>query len=157
MASSTLAPAVPQTRGAPPPDGGDARPIVAGIDGTASGGAAAQTAIAWAKRLGAPIVFAFVRRPPMSWLGEPFYGRRVAAETIRGQRALAAALTAADAAGVDATAELLDGRAARRLIELAQWREARLLITGPRTRRFRPSVPRRVLSAADRPVLVAAA
>jgi nucleotide-binding universal stress UspA family protein len=149
------------TRGAPPvarpPDGGPAGPIVAGVDGTASGQAAAQTAVAWAKRLGAPIVFAFVRRPPMAMLGEPYRGRRVEAETLKGQRALSGALAAADAAGVDATAEILDGRPARRLIELARSRGARLLITGPRTRRLRPSVPRRVLSTADRPVLVAAA
>jgi len=163
MTSSTVPHRQPQetTRGGPPVaearDGDATGPIVAGIDGTASGQAAARTAIAWAKRLAAPIVFVFVRRPPMDGLGEPFYGRRVEAETFRARSALSAALEAAEASGVSATAEILDGVPARGLSELAKLRRARLLVTGPRRRRLRRSVSRRVVSTADRPVLVAAA
>ena len=135
------------------PDG----PILSGVDGTASGEAAAQTAIAWAERLDADVVFVYVRRPPMSALGEPYYGRRVVAETLTARTALSAALRAAEAAGVSASAEIVDGRPAQRLVELAQLRQARLLIAGPRTRRRHRSVPPRVLHSADRPVLVAAA
>jgi nucleotide-binding universal stress UspA family protein len=163
MTSSTMLHRQPQaaTRGAPPVaerrDSGAGGPIVAGVDGTASGQVAARTAIAWGKRLAAPIVFVFVRRPPMDALGEPYYGRRVEAETLRARSALSAALEAADASGVSATAEILDGSAAPRLLELARLRNARLVVTGPRTRGRRRSVPPSVLSSSDRPVLVAAA
>lgn len=162
MRSSTIAHREPQasTRGAPPVahsrEGNARGPILAGIDGTASGEVAAQNAIAWAKRLDASVVFVYVRRPPMSALGEPFYGRRVEAETLTARSALAPALEAAEAAGVTASAEIIDGRPAQRLVELAHLRQARLLMTGPRTRWHR-SVPRGVLRHADRPVFVAAA
>jgi nucleotide-binding universal stress UspA family protein len=158
MATSILEHGAPRaaTRGAPPDRAGRG-PIVVGVDGTASGEAAAQAAIAWAERLDAGVVFVFVRRPPMDALGEPYYGRRVEAATLAARSALAPALEAATAAGVSASSEIVDGRPAQRLVELARLRQARLLITGPRTRRRHRSVPRRVVRSADRPVLVAAA
>src|SRR5688500_17013428 len=110
-------------------DGHVPGPILAGVDGTASGEAAARTAIAWAKRLDSTVVFVHVRRPPMSALGEPFYGRRVEARTLTARGALSAAVRAAEASGVSATAEVVDGRPARRLVELAKLRRARMLIT----------------------------
>jgi nucleotide-binding universal stress UspA family protein len=163
MATTAVLHREPQaaTRGAPsatqPRDAGAPAPIIAGVDGTAGGLVAARTAIAWAKQLAAPIVFVFVRRPPMDGLGAPFYGRRVEAETLRARSALSAALAAAETSGVNASAEILDGPPARRLSELANLRKARLLVTGPRKRHLRRSVSRMVLSTADRPVLVAAA
>lgn len=163
MASSTVAHREPHasTRGAPPVarsrDVDGQGPILAGVDGTPSGEVAVKTAIAWSKRLDASVVFVYVRRPPMSALGEPFYGRRVEAETLTARSALAPALEAAEAAGVSASAEIVDGSPAQRLVELAQLRQARMLITGPRTRRRHRSVPRGVLRHTDRPVLVAAA
>ena len=163
MASSTVAHREPHasTRGAPrvaqSRDVDGQGPILAGVDGTPSGEVAVKTAIAWSKRLDASVVFVYVRRPPMSALGEPFYGRRVEAETLTARRALAPALEAAEAAGVSASAEIVDGSPAQRLVELAQRRQARMLITGPRTRRRHRSVPRGVLHHTDRPVLVAAA
>ena len=70
MATSILEHRAPRaaTRGAPPMahrrDGDGRGPIVAGIDGTASGEVAAQAAIAWAERLDASVVFVYVRRSP---------------------------------------------------------------------------------------------
>jgi nucleotide-binding universal stress UspA family protein len=139
---------------APPQD--DA-PIVAGIDASPSGAIAARTAIAWARRLSAPLVFVHVRRSPSSALGEPYYQRRLEAATLAARGALSAALTAADEAGVAASAEVLDGRPAERLVELARLRGARLLVTGRRPRRFRCSVGRTVQRLAQNPVLVASA
>jgi nucleotide-binding universal stress UspA family protein len=132
-------------------------PVVAAVDASASGAAAARTAISMAVRLGAPVVFVYVRRVPPSTLGAPYYQRRLDAEMAVATEALGDALTAAERAGVTASGEELDGSPARRLVEFARLRGARLLVLGARRRRFRRSVSRRVIRAADRPVLVAEA
>lgn len=131
-------------------------PIVAAVDASGSGAAAAREAVAIAKRLGAPVVFVYVREGPSSILGEPYYQRRLDAEMARAKRALGEALAAATQAGVAASGEVLEGAPARQLVEFAHLRSARLVVLGPRRqRRFRMSVSRRVARRADRPVMVA--
>ena len=132
-------------------------PVVAGVDGSSSGEAAARTAISIARRLAAPVVFVYVRGGPSSLLGEPYYQRRLDREMVVGRRALSDALAMAELAGVEASGEQLDGRPAGRLVEFARIRGARLVVTGSRRRRFGPSVSRRVIRSADRPVLIAGA
>ena len=133
-------------------------PIVAAVDASASGAAAARTAIAMAQRLHAPVVFVYVRDGPSSLLGEPYYQRRLDAETASARSALGEALAAAERAGVAASGEVLDGPPAQRLVEFAESRAARLVVLGPpRRRRLRRSVSRQVVGAADRPVMVAGA
>jgi nucleotide-binding universal stress UspA family protein len=105
----------------------DDAPVVAAVDASATGAEAARTAIAAAGRLAAA------------------------------KRALGAALAAAEGAGVTASGEELDGSPARRLLEFAHLRGARLVVLGSRRRRFGRSVSRSVIRAADRPVLVAGA
>jgi nucleotide-binding universal stress UspA family protein len=133
----------------------DDAPVVAAVDASATGAEAARTAIAAARRLGAPVVFVYVRRGPSSILGEPYYQRRLDAEMAAAKRTLGAALAAAERAGVAASGEELDGSPARRLLEFARLRGARLVVLGSRRRRFGRSVSRSVIRAADRPVLVA--
>jgi nucleotide-binding universal stress UspA family protein len=135
----------------------DDAPVVAAVDASASGAAAARTAISLARRLGAPVVFVYVRRGPSSILGEPYYQRRLDAEIFAAKRALGAALAVAERAGVAASGEELAGSPARRLVEFARLRGARLVVLGSRRRRFGRSVSRSVIRAADRPVLVAGA
>jgi nucleotide-binding universal stress UspA family protein len=135
----------------------DGDPVVAAVDASASGAAAARTAISLARRLAAPVVFVYVRRGPSSLLGEPYYQRRLDAEMAVADRALGAALAAAERAGVLASSEELDGPPARRLVEFARLRGARLVVLGSRRQRLRRSVSRGVIQAADRPVLVAGA
>jgi nucleotide-binding universal stress UspA family protein len=147
---------LPRDRSAARPEREDA-PVVAAVDASASGAAAARTAIAAAGRLGAPVVFVYVRRGPSSLLGEPYYQRRLDAEMAAAKRTLGAALAAAERAGVAASGEELDGSPARRLLEFARLRGARLVVLGSRRRRFGRSVSRSVIRAADRPVLVAGA
>ena len=72
-----------------------------------------------------------------------------------GRRALSDALAVAERAGVPATGELLEGHPARRVVEFARLREARLVVLGSRRRLLGRSVSRGVIRAADRPVLVA--
>jgi nucleotide-binding universal stress UspA family protein len=134
---------------------GHGPPVLAAVDASASGAAAARTAISLARRLGAPVVFAYVRRGPSSLLGEPYHQRRLDAELVAAQRALEPAVAAAERAGVAASGEELDGHPARRLVEFARLRGARVVVVGSRRRRFGRSVSRQVIRAADRPVMVA--
>ena len=135
----------------------DDAPVVAAVDASASGAAAARTAISLARRLDAPVVFVYARRGPSSILGEPYYQRRLDAEIFAAKRALRPALAAAERAGVAASGEELAGSPARRLVEFARLRGARLVVLGSRRRRFGRSVSRSVVRGADRPVLVAGA
>jgi nucleotide-binding universal stress UspA family protein len=137
--------------GSPEPD---TAPIVAAVDNSSASAAASRDAVRVARGLRAPVVFVYVRRDPSSMLGEPYYQRRLDAAMAAGQRALSAALAVADQAGVPAAGEVLEGDPARRVLEFARLRDARLVVLGSR-RRLLGSVSRRVIRAADRPVVVA--
>jgi nucleotide-binding universal stress UspA family protein len=136
-------------------DDGRAAPIVAAVDDTPAATAAAEAAVGLARDFRAPVVFVYVRRGPSSALGEPYYQRRLDAEMRVGRRALGKALAIARRANVHATSEELAGKPARRLVEFARLRAARLVVLGARRRWLRRSVSRAVVKSADRPVLVA--
>ena len=135
----------------------DVSPIVAAVDASDSGLTAARTAARLASELEVPLMFVYVRRWPWSGLGAPYHQRRLDAEMATARRALGGALVAAAEEGIVADGAILEGRPARRLTEFARHRDARLLVLGSRRRRFRGSVSRRVIRAADRPVVVAGA
>ena len=132
-----------------------AAPIVVAVDNTRAAAEAAGEAVRLAGDLGAPLVFVYVRRGPSAALGEPYHQRRLDAEMRAGRRALSAALTIAERAGVPATGEQLAGSPSRRVIEFARRRGARLVVLGSRRRRLGRSVSRRVIQRADSPVVVA--
>jgi nucleotide-binding universal stress UspA family protein len=138
-------------------DDGTAAPIVAAVDDTPAATAVAEVAVGLARDLRSPVVFVYVRRGPSAALGEPYHQRRLDAEMRVGRMALDKALAIAKRANVRATGEELAGRAARRVVEFAQMREARLVVLGMRRRWLRRSVSRAVIKSADRPVLVAPA
>jgi nucleotide-binding universal stress UspA family protein len=133
---------------------GTAAPIVAAVDDTPAGTADAEAAVRLARDLRVPVVFVYVRRGPWSWLGEPYYQRRLDAEMRRGGSALGRAMAIARRANVRATNEELAGKAARRVVEFARMRGARLVVLGARRGWLRRSVSRAALKSADRPVLV---
>ena len=132
----------------------DAAPIVVAVDTSRAAAAAVQAGVRLAKDLAAPVVFVYVRRGPSSALGEPYYQRRLNAEMASGHRALTDALAVAEEVGVPATGEQLAGGPARRVVEFARLRAARLVVLGSRQRRLRRGVARGVIRTADRPVLV---
>jgi nucleotide-binding universal stress UspA family protein len=121
-----------------------APPVIAAVDGSAAGRAATAEAIASARDLGAPVLFVHVRRGPSTVWGRPFYQRRLERALRKGRDALTAAAAQARAAGLEAQTELLEGSPGRRIAELARSRKAQLVIVGPRRRRLRTSVFRRV-------------
>jgi nucleotide-binding universal stress UspA family protein len=131
-------------------------PIVVAVDDSSATEAAAQSGVRLARELGAPLVFVYVRRGPWSGLGTPYYQRRLDAELNAGRSALDEALAVAERAGVSASAEHLAGNPARRVVEFARLRGARLVVLGSRRRRLGRSVSRAVIRGADRPVMVAA-
>jgi nucleotide-binding universal stress UspA family protein len=114
-----------------------------------------HAAVSLGTDLASPLVFVYVRRGPSSTLGEPYYQRRLDAEMASGRRALTDALAVAEEAGVPATGEQLAGDPARRVVEFARLRAARLVVLGSRQRRLRRGVARGVIRRTDRPVLVA--
>jgi nucleotide-binding universal stress UspA family protein len=134
-----------------------AAPIVVAIDDSREARAASRDAVRLARQIAAPLVFVYVRRGPSPALGRPFYQRRLDREMRIGRRALNDALALAEEAGVPATGEKLEGHPARRVVEYARRRGARMVVLGSRRRRLRPSIARRVIRKADRPVLVAPA
>ena len=132
----------------------DAAPIVVAVDNSRAAAAAVRAAVRLAQELTAPLVFVYVRRGPSSALGEPYYQRRLDAEMRAGGRALDDALAVAQRAGVPATGEQLAGNPARRVVEFARLRGARLVVLGSRRSRLGRSVSRNVIRDADRPILV---
>jgi nucleotide-binding universal stress UspA family protein len=135
--------------------GPDASPIVAAVDESGAGAAAAETAARLASDLDAPLVFVFVRRGPSGMFAGRSYQRRLDDEFAAARRALDAAHAAADREGVTAREEILEGNPARRVREFAELRGARLVVLGARRRWLGRSVSRAVIRAADRPVVVA--
>jgi nucleotide-binding universal stress UspA family protein len=132
----------------------DAAPIVVAVDNSRAAAAAVRAAARLARELTAPLVFVYVRRGPSSALGVPYYQRRLDAEMRAGGRALDDALAVAQRAGVPATGEQLAGNPARRVVEFARLRGARLVVLGSRRSRLGRSVSRNVIRDSDRPVLV---
>ena len=120
------------------------QPVIAAVDGSAGGRAATADAIASARDLGAAVLFVHVRRGPSAVWGRPFYQRRLTRAMRKSRDALGAAAAQARTAGIEAQTEILEGPPARRIAELARSRNAQLVIVGPRRRRPRASVFRRV-------------
>jgi nucleotide-binding universal stress UspA family protein len=144
----------------PPRTGGRTTPVVAAVDGTESGLAAAGAAARLALSTRAPLVLVYVRTGPARWLGRPYFQRRLDAEMDAARRALAAADAVARREGVLPASEILEGRPARRIREFARARGASMVVVGSRARRFKKSVSRRVIresAGLARPVVVAGA
>ena len=139
----------------PPMIAPSARPVVVAVDDSPAAEAAVRDGVRLARDLAAPAVFVYVRRGPSAALGKPYYQRRLDAEMLIGDRAIAVGIAAARRADVPATGEQLHGTPARRLGEFARLRDARLIVIGARRRWLVRSVSRALIRRADRPVVVA--
>jgi nucleotide-binding universal stress UspA family protein len=131
-------------------------PIIAAVDASTASRAAVEEAVRLAAELKAPLVFVYVRRGPPSFLGAPFYQRRLTNELERARRVLDRAVRIAEVARVKAEAEILEGSPRRRIAEFAHDRGAQLLVLGSRRRRLGRSVAWAITRTADRPVVVGA-
>jgi nucleotide-binding universal stress UspA family protein len=134
--------------------------IVIAYDGSEGSREALVTGVELARAARAVATLVYVRRAPASLVGDPFYERAVSRELRRGRDVLDEARAYAAESGVAAEAELLEGDAAERILELACLRGAELVVVGCRDRgpiaeALLGSVSQAVVHGADRPVLVA--
>ena len=102
--------------------------FVVGYDESPGADNALDAAIDLAARFGEPIVLVYGVDPP-GGLGEEFRVHQLALEEM-GRVATSRALTKASAAGVEASVELVHEKPARALVDVAEARNARMIIVG---------------------------
>jgi nucleotide-binding universal stress UspA family protein len=130
--------------------------ILVATDGSACGQRAEDEGVSLAVATGARLVFLHVQ-PEV----DPSRSRpgALSEETDESHALLDRALAKAIGAGVDAEAEIVEGSAAREIVDAARLRGADVIVVGSRglgklSGMFLGSVSRDVLSETDRPVLI---
>ena len=130
------------------------------IDGSEGSNAAIDEALELAHEIGAQVTFAFVRKPPSSLLGHPFYERLLSTELAKARTTIDAATSKALQIGVDAQGEILEGDPVDEILSFADNEGADLIVMGSRGRgalagALLGSVSSGVVQHASVPVLVA--
>jgi nucleotide-binding universal stress UspA family protein len=133
--------------------------ILIATDGSTGATAAVQEGIDLAAQTGASVLFVAVRRPAVPIFGDPYWQRALSDELARLRPAVKRALADAEARGIHAEYDILDGDPSDRIVELAGSRDADVIVIGSRgfgavKSVLLGSVSKRVLHDADRPVLV---
>jgi nucleotide-binding universal stress UspA family protein len=133
------------------------RQIVVGYDGSACGDAALDSALEVAGELGDKIIVVFGYAPPGLWGGE-IAEHEEAIEEL-GEKVVEKAKSQAAAKGVEIEAQLVPKRAAEALIEVAEERDARMIVVGsfgdpPLKGMILGSTPNKLLHLSERPILV---
>lgn len=131
--------------------------IVVGYDGSACGDAALDAALDLAAQLGDRVAVVFGYAPPGIWGGEIAEHEEAIEEY--GEKITQRARDRAGERGVEIEVELVPKRAAAALIEVAERREARMIVVGsfgdpPLKGVILGSTPNKLLYMAERPVLV---
>jgi nucleotide-binding universal stress UspA family protein len=85
------------------------REFLVAIDGSEGSEAAIEEALELAHEVGAHVMFVFVRKPPSSLLGYPYYDRLLSTELGKARATLNAAKSKALEVGVDSRNEILEG------------------------------------------------
>lgn len=127
-------------------------------DGSTSADQAVAEGARATRSIGTNAVLVYVR-PAISSLGEPYYQEKLSEQLAHARDALDRATELARAEGVDTDAEILEGSAAERIVELAQARDAPLIVVGSRGLGFVAgallgSVSSAIVHRSDRPVLI---
>jgi nucleotide-binding universal stress UspA family protein len=134
--------------------------ILVAIDGSEGSRAAIDEALELAGQVGAEVTFAFVRRPPSSLLGYPYYERLLSTELATARATVAAAELKAEEAGIESASTVLEGEPVDEILSAADNRGVDLIVMGSRGRgpfagALLGSVSSAVVQHADVPVLVA--
>ncbi|HEY8583408.1 MAG TPA: universal stress protein [Capillimicrobium sp.] len=132
------------------------RNLIVGFDDSPGARAALEAAIDLARELGDRVVVAFGYEPPGA-LGEERGAARQAVREL-GERVTSHALARAQAEGVEAELALVDAAPVDALLQLADERDARMIIVGsygehPLKGAILGSTPHKLLHLAERPVL----
>ena len=130
------------------------------IDGSEGSNAAIDEALDLAHEVGAHVTFAFVRKPPSSLLGYPYYERLLSTELAKARATIDAATSKALQIGVDAQSEILEGDPVDEILSFADNDGADLIVMGSRGRgalagALLGSVSSGVAQHASVPVLIA--
>src|SRR6476620_11033527 len=130
------------------------------IDGSEGSNAAIDEALDLAQEVGAHVTFAFVRKPPSSLLGYPYYERLLSTELGRARATIDAATSKALQIGVDVQSEILAGDPVDEILSFADNDGADLIVMGSRGRgalagALLGSVSSGVAQHASVPVLIA--
>jgi len=133
--------------------------ILIATDGSLAARTALERGLDLAEETSAHVIFVAVRRPPLPFFGDPYWQTSITNELARLRPALAAAIAEAEARGIDADYDLLEGDAAEEILRLARSRDVDLIVIGSRglgavKSAILGSVSKRVLHEAERPVLV---
>jgi nucleotide-binding universal stress UspA family protein len=131
--------------------------IVVGYDGSACGEVALASAIELAGGLGDEVVVVFGYAPPGIWGGE-IAEHEEAIEEL-GEKVTGEARKMAAEKGVEIDVQLVAKRAAEALIDVAEQRDARMIVVGsfgdpPLKGMVLGSTPNKLLYMSERPVLV---
>ena len=131
--------------------------IVVGYDGSECGDAALAAALDLAAALGDQVTVVFGYAPPGLWGGE-IAEHEEAIEEL-GERVMDKARRQAAEKGVEIDVQLVPKRAAAALIEVADQRQARMIVVGsfgdpPLKGIILGSTPNKLLHLSERPVLV---
>lgn len=130
------------------------------IDGSEGSNAAIDEALDLAQEVGAHVTFAFVRKPPSSLLGYPYYERLLSTELGRARAAIDVATSKALQIGVVAQSEILEGDPVDEILSFADNEGTDLIVMGSRGRgalagALLGSVSSGVAQHASVPVLIA--
>jgi nucleotide-binding universal stress UspA family protein len=137
---------------------GDQGPIVIATDGSEGADGAAAAGARVARTLGTTVILVYVR-PSLEALGDPYYQEKLSEQMAHARAAVGRARELVVQEGIDAEEEILEGRAADRVVELARDRNAPLIVVGSRglgavAGALLGSVSSAIIHRADRPVLV---
>jgi nucleotide-binding universal stress UspA family protein len=105
--------------------------ILVAVDGSPGSRAAVTEAVELAHETGADVTFLAVRHR-IALLGRPYYQRKLSAQLAKLRPALEEAVVAAEARGVDADFDLLEGDAVEEILRAAIHRDADLVVVGSR-------------------------
>jgi nucleotide-binding universal stress UspA family protein len=130
------------------------------IDGSEGSEAAIDEALDLAQDVGAHVTFAFVRKPPSSLLGYPYYERLLSHELATARETLDSATDRAEDVGIESESEILEGDPVDEILSFADNRGADLIVMSSRGRgafagALLGSVSSGVVQHASVPVLVA--
>ena len=131
--------------------------IIIGFDDSRCARSALEAAIDIGLRLGEPLVVAFAYGPPSRISGEE-YGAHSKALQELGSKCAQEAVARAKEAGAEVETVLLPGRPAEALNELAEQRDALMIVVGtygetPLRSAILGSTPHKLLHLTERPVL----
>jgi nucleotide-binding universal stress UspA family protein len=108
-------------------------PILVATDGSHAGTAAVEQGLSLAAQLGVGVTFVSVRKPPSRMLGDPFYERSIGRGVREAQAVVDDACARAEATGIAAEAEVLEGNPAEEIVTLADNRDSGLIVVGSRS------------------------